>query len=570
MWNRMTIGTKFMMLLVPIAALVIVVGMVLVYQQEQGKIFMMLESRAKVVQAMLEVNRAYIAKNYVQKVLASPQGAAFVVVQDHARNPQAIPLPATAVREMGEELHQKGMFNARLISKTPVNPANSPKDAFEEEALKVVMGGADSYARIEDVKGVPTFRRLTPDKVTTTACLGCHSGKQMGDVLGALSVSLPITDVKAASGASRRLTGLLLAACVILTAAAAVVLLKRYVVKPLDGVVAAMQATCDDWDMTRRFSVTTKDEVGRLCEAYNRFMDKLAGVLARVADAVSSLASASEQLSANTVQLAKGGQEQAQQATQAAAAVEEMSATVTEMAKNAQGVAGSANEASRAASQGNEVVASSIDGMTRLAETVRAFAERVQSLGQRSGQIGEIVKVIEDIADQTNLLALNAAIEAARAGEQGRGFAVVADEVRKLAERTTKATKEIAETIRTIQKDTGQAVASMEAGTQAAQSSVALVNEAGIRLAEIDMAARTVSGMVQQIAAAIEQQSTATEQISGNIETVASVSKRSEGGLAQVTQATTELARLASELRSEVDGFKLNGFKLKGCEVRGG
>jgi methyl-accepting chemotaxis protein len=222
-------------------------------------------------------------------------------------------------------------------------------------------------------------------------------------------------------------------------------------------------------------------------------------------------------------------------------------------------VASTAQDANRAAGQGHEVVASSVTGMTRLAETVRAFAERIQSLGQRSGQIGEIVRVIEDIADQTNLLALNAAIEAARAGEQGRGFAVVADEVRKLAERTTKATKEIADTIRTIQGDTDDAVQSMETGTREAQEGVALANQAGERLNEIVGAVQAVTGMTQQIAAAIEQQSTATEQIAGNIESVASVSKHNEGGLAQVTQATGELARLAAELQSVVGGFRLKG-----------
>jgi methyl-accepting chemotaxis protein len=278
-----------------------------------------------------------------------------------------------------------------------------------------------------------------------------------------------------------------------------------------------------------------------------------------VATTTASLAAASEQLSINTAQLAKGGHEQAQQATQAAAAVEQMSATVTEMAQNAQGVASTAQQASRAAGQGNEVVVGSIAGMTRLAETVRASASRIQSLGQRSDEIGEIVKVIEDIADQTNLLALNAAIEAARAGEQGRGFAVVADEVRKLAERTTKATKEIADTIRTIQSDTTMAVESMETGTHEAQEGMALVNKAGERLSEIVGAVQSVSGMVQHIAAAIEEQSTATEQIAGNIEAVASVSKRSEGGLGQVTQATTELARMAGELQAVVGGFKLKG-----------
>lgn len=434
------------------------------------------------------------------------------------------------------------------------------EDYFKNEAgIRSTL--ADAFA-LPDPDMQMQMRNLAGTSIRTDGAQKLNAASDKFDELlktvGEVAKDLHEDGVSAAQSSKKvLLVGLLVS---LLLAGGISFVIARGVVRPIKMVNAALEDIAQgEGDLTKRLPVEGKDEMAQLCKFFNRFVDKLHDSIARVATTTASLAAASEQLSVNTAQLAKGGQEQAQQATQAAAAVEQMSATVTEMAKNAQGVASTAQQANQAAGQGNEVVVGSIAGMTRLAETVRASASRIQSLGKRSDEIGEIVKVIEDIADQTNLLALNAAIEAARAGEQGRGFAVVADEVRKLAERTTKATKEIADTIRTIQSDTTMAVDSMETGTHEAQEGMALVNKAGERLSEIVGAVQSVTGMVQQIAAAIEEQSTATEQIAGNIEAVAAVSKRSEGGLGQVTQATTELARMAGELQTVVGSFKLKG-----------
>jgi methyl-accepting chemotaxis protein len=333
----------------------------------------------------------------------------------------------------------------------------------------------------------------------------------------------------------------------------------KSITEPLNEIVNVLSNLAGgNWDLTARLKVTRQDEVGKLCGAFNLFAEKLHDSMSRVASTTLTIAAAAEELSMNVVQLAKGGQQQSEQATQASVAVEEMSATVTGMAKNAQSVSGDAQEVNQAAVQGNEVVAGSISGIMRLAETVQTSASRIHSLGKRSDQIGEIVKVIQEIADQTNLLALNAAIEAARAGDQGRGFAVVADEVRKLAERTTKATKEIADTIHTIQEDTVSAVESMEAGNREAQEGMALVNSAGESLQNIVGAVQSLTGMVQQIAAAISEQSTVAESIAGNIEAVASISKQSEQGMTEMTQSSRDLARLATDLQNVVGEFKLS------------
>ena len=195
--------------------------------------------------------------------------------------------------------------------------------------------------------------------------------------------------------------------------------------------------------------------------------------------------------------------------------------------------------------------------MQAIADSVRESAETITELGKRSDEIGEIIGVIDDIADQTNLLALNAAIEAARAGEQGRGFAVVADEVRKLAERTTKATAEIAGMIKGIQKDTSGAVSSMEEGTKQVEAGMELAVKAGDSLTSIVSVVSEVQKMIEQIATASDEQSAAAEQISGNVGNIASVSKQSAQSAEQMAATAEELNRQTDALNELVSRFKL-------------
>ena len=219
--------------------------------------------------------------------------------------------------------------------------------------------------------------------------------------------------------------------------------------------------------------------------------------------------------------------------------------------------------AGKVAKEGGHVVEETIHGMNRIAEVVKKSAETVQALGKSSDQIGEIVQVIDDIADQTNLLALNAAIEAARAGEQGRGFAVVADEVRKLAERTSKATKEIATMIKQIQKDTYDAVDSMQEGTKQVEDGKLLAEKAGSSLQEIIHGAQQVVDIVTQVAAASEEQSSAAEQISKNIESISSVTQESASGIQQIAHASEDLNSLTLNLQELIAQFKLDGKEEK-------
>ena len=212
----------------------------------------------------------------------------------------------------------------------------------------------------------------------------------------------------------------------------------------------------------------------------------------------------------------------------------------------------------RTAEEGGGVVEQTVTGMNAISEAVSASADSVRELGARGEQIGQVIEVINDIADQTNLLALNAAIEAARAGEHGKGFAVVADEVRKLADRTTKATDEVAQSITAIQNETAAAVSKMESGTDEVQRGVEKAREAGSSLGEIVQGARDVASLIQSIAAAAEEQSTASEQVSRNVESITAVTGQTSEGARQSAAASTQLSGKAEQLQQLVGRFTLS------------
>lgn len=301
-----------------------------------------------------------------------------------------------------------------------------------------------------------------------------------------------------------------------------------------------------------------EDEIAKLYYGFNKAAEKINAMILNVIEAVQATASASSQISSSTEEMAAGSQEQSQQADEVASAVEEMTKTILETTNNAGKAAEVSNNYGNIAKEGGQVVNETINGMNRISDVVKKSAGTVQQLGRNSEQIGEIVQVIDDIADQTNLLALNAAIEAARAGEQGRGFAVVADEVRKLAERTTKATKEIATMIKQIQRDTEEAVVAMQQGTDEVEKGKRLADKAGDSLREIISGADSVVEIITQVAAASEQQSATSEQISKNIEAISSVTQQSAAGVQQIARAAEDLNRLTNNLENLISKFKIN------------
>jgi methyl-accepting chemotaxis protein len=310
-------------------------------------------------------------------------------------------------------------------------------------------------------------------------------------------------------------------------------------------------------DLTKRLEVNTDDEVSHLGRWFNTFMDRLHDILSQVASNTHSLASAGVEIADSSRQQAEGAERQKDQANQVATAMQEMSSTVQQVSENSHRAAAASQQAAELARKGGQVVDETLSRMRAIAESVGQTAKKIDELGRQSDQIGRIIGVIDDIADQTNLLALNAAIEAARAGEQGRGFAVVADEVRKLAERTSTATKEITGMIRSIQTETKSAVTAMQAGTKEVERGVELTTQAGSSLYDIIKMSEQVGDMINQIATAATEQSAATEQINRSVEEIAHISESSAAGAKQTTTTLKDLSTLAVNLRELVNQFKL-------------
>ncbi len=335
-------------------------------------------------------------------------------------------------------------------------------------------------------------------------------------------------------------------------------LIQRAIVKPVHEVVFALRDIAEgEGDLTRRLNVDSNDEIGELVSWFNIFVEKIHNVVVQFRDTANDLSSSATELNSQSGSTSQSILSQQKEIEQVESAMREMSETVQGVANSIASSANDSEEADKESKTGREVVGETMGAIEALASDIESASGVITKLQQDSDTIGSVLDVIRGIADQTNLLALNAAIEAARAGEQGRGFAVVADEVRTLASRTQESTQEIHDMIERLQMGSREAVQVMDKGRSQAHASVETAEKARTSLGAITAAVGTIKDVSRQIASASEEQKTTTDDINGNIVNISSAVRKTSEGAQEMSRRAEQLDQLSNDMLSLVGQFKL-------------
>jgi len=494
-------------------------------------------------------------KDLVADILPPPEyviESYLVVLQaDHDADASKLPQYLERLKKLKGEFDERHEYWKKELQEGEaktiiVESSYQPAAAFYTTALNeffpALQGGdrTRSNEAIAKLTGqYETHRKQVDRLVTLTNAKNEQIEKQAGGMLG-------------------RYTALMLTLCLLIIAGS--LALSGFVIKSIRGTFIACTAITDAiaaGDLSIQVPIEGKGSVRAMLISLKSMVEKFQGVVHQMGNTSSQLVNSSTELSRASEAIAENAENAASESETMATAGEEMAATSNEISRNCHRAADSSQSTSSIALNGVEVVERTIGVMQQIAQRVKGLSSTVELLGQRSDQIGEIIGTIEDIADQTNLLALNAAIEAARAGEQGRGFAVVADEVRALAERTTRATREIGDMIKAIQSETRGVVSAMEQGVLEVESGTSEATRSSDALREILDQVNAVSSQITQIAGAAEEQTATTGMISGNIQQITALVHNTAAGSHQCANQAAQLTDCAQDLERIIRQFRL-------------
>lgn len=450
----------------------------------------------------------------------------------------------------------KNIIDVRVIRSEAVDAnfgKGKPEDYNQDEVEREVMRTGKERVIVDDLSVRGIYPYVAGHNVMGRDCLSCHTVKE-GDVLGVVSITVPLARTM------ERIKYLELAFIImgilgILGATAAVYIIVKITHKPLIALIEKVKEIARG-NLDVKIEVSANDEIGQLSQVFNDMVAELKKIVHNVKSASEAMFVTSSDLNENSGKMSTAVTIQADKTAQIAASIAEMTQAIGNIVQNVSSIGDSSAFTVKVAKEGAEVVEKTIYEVKEIERTVSESSKFMNSLGVRSRQIGEIANVIDDISDQTNLLALNAAIEAARAGEHGKGFAVVADEVRKLAEKTSKATKEINVMIRAIQDETESTVQSMEESLVRVGSGVDYSTRAGASLDAIVKSVNELQSLVHTISSATEEMSAGADRVSSDIDSIASSSRSTFASTGMVAASTSGLITEAKRLTESVEQFK--------------